>query len=221
MLTAANEQLKSERLRGAELGVEGLLHAVGSLRLTGFVNVLTDPIANVTLAMPLPDGAGRQRQNLGRVTARGVDVTADGRLPLGLTLSLGYTLAHARVTAAPAQPDLVDKDVPQAPRHRARAALGWGWRQRVETNVQLRLQGRSFEDDLNTLAHGGLRGDRCLRGGGGGLGRDRLRQRAEPAGRALPGGASGRRHHRAAADGAAGLAAALIQAEYARYLRTK
>jgi iron complex outermembrane receptor protein len=154
VLTAANEQLKSERLRGAELGVEGLLRSIGSLRVTGFVNVLTDPIANVTLAMPLPDGAGRQRQNLGRVTARGVDVTADGRLPLGLTLSLGYTLAHARVTAAPAQPDLVGKDVPQAPRHRARAALGWGWRQRVETNVQLRLQGRSFEDDLNTLPMG-------------------------------------------------------------------
>jgi iron complex outermembrane receptor protein len=155
VLTAANEGLKSERLRGAELGVEGLLHAVGSLRLTGFVNMLTDPIANVTLAMPLPDGAGRQRQNLGRVTARGFDASADGRLPLGFTLTLGYTLAHARVTAAPAQPDLVDKDVPHAPRHRARAALGWGWRQRVETNLQLRLQGRSFEDDLNTLPMAG------------------------------------------------------------------
>jgi iron complex outermembrane receptor protein len=155
VLTAANEQLQSERLRGAELGVEGLLHSVGSLRITGFVNVLTDPIANVTLAMPLPDGASRQRQNLGRVTARGMDVTADGRLPLWVTLSLGYTLAHARVTAAPAQPDLVDKDVQQAPHHRARAALGWGWRQRVETNVQLRLQSRSFEDDLNTLPMAG------------------------------------------------------------------
>jgi iron complex outermembrane receptor protein len=155
VLTAANEQLKSERLNGAELGVEGLLRSVGSLRLTGFLNVLTDPIANVTLAMPLPDGAARQRQNLGEVTARGVDVTADGRLPFGLTLSLGYTLAHARVTAAPAQPDLVDKDVPHAPRHRARAALGWGWRQRVETNLQVRVQGRSFEDDLNTLPMAG------------------------------------------------------------------
>jgi outer membrane receptor protein involved in Fe transport len=154
VLTASNEQLRSERLSGAELGVEGLLPAAGSLRVTGFVNLLEDPIANVTLAAPLPDGSTRQRQNLGRVTARGVDVTADARLPAGLNLSLGYTLAQARVTEAPAQPDLVDKDVPQAPRHRARAALGWGWRQRVETSVQLRMQSRSFEDDLNMLPMG-------------------------------------------------------------------
>ena len=87
VLTGANESLRSERLSGAELGVEGLWPSVGSLRIAGFASTLTDPIANVTLAAPAPDGTTRQRQNLGRVTSRGVDVAADGRLPLGLIVS--------------------------------------------------------------------------------------------------------------------------------------
>ena len=150
-LTDANEGLRPETLWGAELGAEGLVGAAGSVRATAFWNRLRDPIANVTLPAPLASGAGRQRQNLGSVESRGLELTADGRLSPRLDLGAAYTLARARVTSAPVQPDLVGKDVPQAPQHRARLALGFRWPERFEATLQLRFEGRSFEDDQNQL----------------------------------------------------------------------
>ncbi len=49
VLTAANEALDAEQLLGADVGVEGLVGEAGAVRLTGFWNVLEDPIVNVTL----------------------------------------------------------------------------------------------------------------------------------------------------------------------------
>jgi iron complex outermembrane receptor protein len=156
VLTAANEELTAERLLGAELGVELLVPPASSLRVTGFLNRLADPIANVTLAEPAAAmlAAGRQRQNLGRVDVRGLDVAADARLPWRLVASAGYSYAATVVKRAPAQPELVGLDVAHAPRHRARLALGIEHR-RVQGTLQLRLLSRAFEDDLNTLPMAG------------------------------------------------------------------
>ena len=57
--------LGPETLLGAEAGVEWVPGPVFRSRATVFWNRLDDPIANVTLATPLPGGAVRQRQNLG------------------------------------------------------------------------------------------------------------------------------------------------------------
>jgi iron complex outermembrane recepter protein len=155
VLTDANPRLDAERLWGAELGFERLLGEAGSVRATGFWSWLDQPIANVTLATPSPGGATRQRQNLGRVSSQGVELSADMHLPAYLNLAAAYTFARAQVRAAAALPDLVGKDVPHAPRHRGRLALGVVWPRRLEGTVQLRLEGRSFEDDVNQLPMAG------------------------------------------------------------------
>ncbi len=150
VLTAANENLKAETVLGAELGVEQLFGS-SAVRATGFWNELDDPIVNVTLAMPGPGGAARQRQNLGRATVRGFELSGDVRLPWHLTALAAYTLAEARVTDAPAHDELRDKLLAQDPVHRARVALTYAHPHRATLGVQVRAQSQQFEDDINTL----------------------------------------------------------------------
>ena len=155
ILTSANENLRAERLVGGELGVEGLFGQASAVRVTGFWNVLINPIANVTLAMALPDGSMRQRQNLGRVTIRGVECSADLRLGRHVWAQLAYTAADTRVSEAPGHADLIGKKLPQDPVHRGRAALSVSYG-RFEATLQARAQTRLFEDDLNTLPMDGF-----------------------------------------------------------------
>ncbi len=150
VLTAANESLVSEHLLGGELGMEWLPAKAAAIRLTGFWNLLDDPIANVTLSAPSM-GAGRQRQNLGRTRVRGLELASDARLGRKLIVSLAYTLAEARVVSAPAQPEVEQKLLPQDPVHRARGEIAFRPLPRLQLALLGRAQSGQFEDDLNTL----------------------------------------------------------------------
>ncbi|AGC48599.1 TonB dependent receptor [Myxococcus stipitatus DSM 14675] len=151
VLTAANADLRAERLWGAEAGVEVEPLRTLTARVTGFWNVLEDPITNVTL----PGGAGRQRQNLGRARVRGVEASIDWRLSRRWTTLLAYTFVDPTVTAAPGQPDLVGRQLAQDPRHRGAVSLTFEDPSLVTATVQLRATGPQFEDDLNERRMGG------------------------------------------------------------------
>jgi outer membrane receptor protein involved in Fe transport len=155
VLTAPNESLGAESLWGADLGVEQLFGKASALRLTGFWNVLSDPIVNATLAEPLADGATRQRQNLGRARVRGLELFADARFGRHILASAAYTLADSRVTDGGANPDLAGKRLAQDAVHRARAARTARGRL-GQVTLQLRAQSGQFEDDLNMLPMGGF-----------------------------------------------------------------
>jgi iron complex outermembrane recepter protein len=154
VLTAANEQLRPETLWGSELGGQLVVDQL-SAQATGFWNRLSDPIANVTLAEPM-DGAARQRQNLGRARIAGVDLDVAWRPAAPWTVRLGYMFSDAKVTAAPAQPELVGKRLAQDPRHRATAAVTFDHARIAMISAEVRYLGRQFEDDLNTLSMGSV-----------------------------------------------------------------
>jgi outer membrane receptor protein involved in Fe transport len=153
VLTAANDQLRPETLWGGELGTQIALDGL-SLQATAFWNQLNGAIANVTLAAPM-DGTARQRQNLGETRVAGLDLDLTWRFAEPWTLRIGHAFSDGRVTAAPAQPDLVGKRLAQAPHQRTVGALSYVLRG-GSAGVQLRYLGRQFEDDLNTQPIGAV-----------------------------------------------------------------
>lgn len=155
VLTAANEELRAERLIGGEAGIEASGPPGLTARVTGFWNELEEPITNATLETPLPDGSQRQRRNLGRARVRGIEVGTDWRITRQWTALLAYTLVDSRVGSAPGAPELVGKRLAQDPVHRGTAIVTFHDTALLTATLQLRVTGPQFEDDLNERGLGG------------------------------------------------------------------
>jgi outer membrane receptor protein involved in Fe transport len=155
--TAANPDLKPERLAGVEAGLD---YAKGpfTAKLTGFVNRLRDAIANVTLGhgpgvfpgvgFVGAGGAYAQRQNIHAVNVRGIEASAewtDGPW----SLNAGASLTRARVDATGTAALLDGLRPAQTPRFAGTIAAGW---QKGARGAQLVLRriGAQFDDDRNT-----------------------------------------------------------------------
>ncbi|MFL5264454.1 MAG: TonB-dependent receptor plug domain-containing protein [Anaeromyxobacteraceae bacterium] len=158
--TLSNENLNAETLDGAEAGVE-LSSAHGlRTRVTGFWNVLHDPVSNVTC--PAASAGApcasptRQRQNLGDARIRGVETELGWRFARPFIVTVGYTFVESRITSAPGQDALVGKELPQDPRHRASASLAFDDPRLFTAAAQVRYVSRQFEDDLNTSPMAGM-----------------------------------------------------------------
>lgn len=155
VLTAPNETLRAERLVGGEAGAESSALPGMTARVTGFWNELEEPITNVTLEAPLPDGSQRQRQNLGRARVRGLEASVDWRVSRQWTALLAYTFVDSEVREAPGALELVGKQLAQDPGHRGTAVLTFHEPSLLTATVQLRVTGPQFEDDLNERGMGG------------------------------------------------------------------
>lgn len=157
-VTAANADLRPERLVGAEAG---LRWARGHVRidLTGFWHRLRNPIANVSLgagpgSFPgvgfVPAGGTfRQRRNLEAIRSAGLEVDAEwrrGPWSAGLSASRAWAAVSASGPAAP--PDGLRPA--QTPAWTGNAQLGWSQGGAAVTAV-LRYIGAQYEDDLNRL----------------------------------------------------------------------
>lgn len=142
--TQANANLKLERLKGVEGGVDLRPAAWLTLSLTGFYNRLEDAVANVTIGTNL-----RQRQNVDAVVAKGIE--ASGTLHHGavsLTGSYAYDDSHVRATGTQAQ--LNGLYPAQSPRHATSATLAWAPVTGSSLSGTVRYVGRQYEDDLQT-----------------------------------------------------------------------
>lgn len=142
--TRANANLKLERLRGYEAGVDVRPHEALTLSLTAFDNKLKNAIANVTIGENI-----RQRQNVDAIRARGVE--ANAALDLGefrLDGSLSWT--DSEVQASGIQSDLHGMRPAQVPKLATSGTLTWlpkpGW----QIAATVRHVGKQFEDDLET-----------------------------------------------------------------------
>ena len=154
--TAANPDLDPERLAGAEAGLE-FARSPLHLSLTGFVNRLTDAIANVTLGNgpgPFPQvgfvasgGAFRQRQNVDAVKVRGIEASA-GWTRGPWAVRAGASLTRARMQASGAAAVLDGLRPAQTPNFAATLAVSWESDGRG-LELDLRRIGRQFDDDLN------------------------------------------------------------------------
>ena len=141
--TLANAQLRNERLKGFEAGVELVPLEGVQLTATAFDNRIENAIANVTIATNL-----RQRRNVEEIRARGLELGAHAaRGPLRLDGSLAWTDAEVRDGAASA---LTGMRPAQTPRLAASLTLGLvpagGW----NLSATLRHTGAQYEDDLET-----------------------------------------------------------------------
>jgi outer membrane receptor protein involved in Fe transport len=155
--TAANPDLNPERIAGVEAGIE---YSRGPWRasVTGFVNRLSDAIANVTLGEgpgSFPGvgfvGAGgtyRQRRNVDAVSVRGIEASA-GWTSGAWSARAGASFTHARMSAT-GQASFLDGLRPaQTPEFAATLSVGWG-RDGKSAELVLRHVGAQYEDDLNT-----------------------------------------------------------------------
>ena len=153
-VTEANAALQSERLAGAEIGIGG-----GNWSATLFYNRLDDAIGNVTLgAGPgtfprvgfLPAGSVyRQRQNLGRIEAWGLEANAAWRFG-ALDLRAGLAATDAEVTRASAAPQLEGLRPAQAPELTATMGALWRLTPTWSLAIDARWESARWEDDLNT-----------------------------------------------------------------------
>ncbi|MEQ6334248.1 TonB-dependent receptor domain-containing protein [Sphingobium sp. MK2] len=140
--TQANDALTPEKLKGAEVGID-LTPAPGiSLSATGFINRLDDAVANVTLT-----ATTRQRRNIDRIVAKGVELTADATLGT-MRLSASYAYSRSRVHAPG---EAFDGLTPaQSPRHAASATIAYSPAQGPTLSTTLRYVAKQYEDDLQS-----------------------------------------------------------------------
>jgi outer membrane receptor protein involved in Fe transport len=150
VVTLANSDLGAERATGYETGLLlGLGDAV-SVRATAFQMDAHDTVANVTLSTT-PSLITRQRQNLGAIRSRGVELDGEARMGGHLVLAAGMTFLDAKVRSAP-DTLLVRKRVPQVPRRQGSAQLRYDPPKGLTFGVQARFVASQWEDDLNSLS---------------------------------------------------------------------
>ena len=144
VVTQANADLRGEKLRGGEVGIDWQPRDGLRLSLTTFDNRLKGAIANVTIADNL-----RQRRNVDAIRARGVEMSAE--LDLGQVRfdgSLAWT--RARVKGSGTAAALDGMRPAQTPAWAASGTLSYRPRDSWLVAATLRHAGRQFEDDLET-----------------------------------------------------------------------
>jgi outer membrane cobalamin receptor len=148
VVTLANEGLGAETLVGGEIGVKTDLARRLRADATLFSMNVDGTIANVTINTE-PDLITRERQNLGEIRSRGVELDLAAG-PFGPWLvSGGYLYADARVLSFPANPALEGRRIPQTPAHQITTQCRYHDARRRMAGVQARWQSEQFDDDQN------------------------------------------------------------------------
>jgi outer membrane receptor protein involved in Fe transport len=150
VVTNANANLRAERLTGGEAGV-GVERFDGKLFVRGnvFWSEIDDSIANVTLSTT-PALITRQRQNLGAIRARGIELSAVMKFDRHLELSGEYMLTDSTVLRFPANRALEGLMVPQVPRQQFNFQVTYS-NGKWLVGTQGRFVSRQFDDDQNLL----------------------------------------------------------------------
>jgi outer membrane receptor protein involved in Fe transport len=152
VLTENNPYLNAERLTGAEAGANiTTLERKLDLRGTFFWSDIVDPVQNVTIN-PTSSPVLRQKENLGRIRSRGVELDGVVHVAHDIQLSAGYDFTAATVvnyTVPPGEISLLGNKVAQVPRN----VFTWEARywnpSRIMLSVQGRFVGNQFDDDQN------------------------------------------------------------------------
>jgi iron complex outermembrane receptor protein len=143
VVTLANANLGEETLTGAEIGADFTPSPILFARLNVFRNRIDGAVGNVTLSVT-PQTITRQRQNLDRVNADGVEAELRLRPPQSSRweLQASYLYNDSRV-------ERTGLRVPQVPLNQG--SLGIAFAGPVNVLLQGRWAGQQFDDDLNQL----------------------------------------------------------------------
>jgi outer membrane cobalamin receptor len=159
-ITEANPALAPERLLGAEGGLAWenqtaswsftLFHA----RLTDAVSnitVQTTPGQNVALNVFVPAGGVlRQRRNLDRIAASGIETEAGMRLSDRVDFRVSYLYTSPKVRKASDQPALEGLRLAQVAKHQGSMSLSWRPLERLLARTDVRMASAQFDDDQNS-----------------------------------------------------------------------
>jgi len=142
-----NENLNPERLTGMDAKVEVDLLGSGklTLRVAGHHDEVKDQILFVT-----QNAFAARRENVGRTSADGGDVTIVAKPTEWMQVNLGYAYAHAVITSFPRDRSREGKMVPNVSPHQVTASLTLGDLTNLQMTVMARYLSRQFADDLNT-----------------------------------------------------------------------
>lgn len=160
-ITEANPALGIERLQGLDLGVEWAPADDIKLSATYFHSVLKNAVANVTVrATPgLDPGLGivvpaggvlRQRRNLDRIVADGLEGEFTANVTPEVQFSLRYLYTSPNVTRSPQQPALKGLRLAQVAKHQGSAQVTWSPSESVSLSASARGTTNQFDDDLNS-----------------------------------------------------------------------
>ena len=150
IVTNANAALGAERLGGGDAGIawqkfgERLF-----VRGNFFWSEINDSIANVTL-ITTPALITRQRQNLGAIRARGIELSAVSKFARQWEVAGEYLLTDSTVLRFPANRSLEGLLVPQVPRHQFNFQITYA-NVKWLVGAQGRFVSRQFDDDQNLL----------------------------------------------------------------------
>ncbi|HET6977733.1 MAG TPA: TonB-dependent receptor [Pyrinomonadaceae bacterium] len=150
VVTNANAALKAERLTGGDEGI-GVERLGGRLFVRGnfFWSEIDDSVANVTLTST-PALITRQRQNLGAIRARGIELSSVMKFRKYWEISGEYLLTDSTVLRFPANRSLEGLLVPQVPRHQFNFQVNYSTAAWL-VGTQGRFVSTQFDDDQNTL----------------------------------------------------------------------
>jgi outer membrane receptor protein involved in Fe transport len=149
VLTLANENLRSERLSGIDLGTAlKLLNGKLRVRSTFFLAEVSQPVTNVTIGIA-PGLITRKRQNLGKNRSTGLEAEVEGRIGEHWNLTAGYLFVNSIVSDFPPNPSLTGLRVPQVPRHQATFQLRYSGTGGLIAALQGRGSSSQFDDDQN------------------------------------------------------------------------
>jgi len=152
VLTLANEGLRAERLSGIEAGGLARLFADRlSLRANAYWSEVEQAVANVTVSST-PLLITRQRRNVGRIRARGLEADAEARLGPRLSVTASWLVVDSSVRSTDL-PVLAGLRVAQVPRHQGALSVRYA-DSAFRAGLQVRWAGRQFDDDLNVFALG-------------------------------------------------------------------
>jgi len=142
-----NDQLRPERLTGAEVKVEGELFADRALnwRLSVHRDEVKDQILFLSQG-PL----SAQRQNVGKTLSTGGSIDLSYRLLPSLVLSAGYAYVDSVITSAPGSPDREGKRVPNVSRSQLTVGITAGRPDWLQVTILSRYLSRQYTDDFNT-----------------------------------------------------------------------
>jgi len=156
VLTLSNENLRAEHAHNGEGGI--IITALGGrlyARENAFCNEVSDPVANVTINIA-PNLITRQRQNLGRTRACGVESDMQLKVLPEFSVSAGYLFVDSRVISFPADRSLEGLRVPQVARHQFTAQLQYSASRIANIGLQLRTGSAQYDDDQNQFRLAGF-----------------------------------------------------------------
>ncbi len=162
LILLPNPKLKPEFLEGGEAGVDFTLPGPFALSLTGYWDIMHNPISNVVTATDPKSGEDteRTRVNFGRAQMRGYEVKSSynfGWISWGtwalyhpnLRFEIDYLRSEAKLVYNPPDPTLEGRRLTLVPWNTGTGQMSYQDDLLGHLNVQVAFQGMQYEDSDN------------------------------------------------------------------------